>query len=109
MKTTPPNWDLSDFYKSLSDPKIEKDKKEIRELTLKFTKAYKTKINSNKLTANLLLKALNDYENILEKLYVLLNYASYLFTTNTKDNKIKNFYQKNQEFETEISSQTLWF
>src|SRR5260221_85988 len=106
---TPPNWDLTDLYLSISDPKIKKDKKQIQSLTSKFVKLYKGNINSTKLTANYLLIALTNYEKILEKLYILLNYGSYLFTTNTIDNKIKNFYQKNKEFSTLINSQLLWF
>src|SRR5258708_23552266 len=97
-KTTPPNWDLTDFYSSVSDKKIEKDKEEIENLAAKFTKTYKGKITSN------LLNALKDYEKILEKLYILSNFSSLLFTTNTKDDKIRNFYQECQEFATYINS-----
>ncbi len=102
-KTTPPNWDLTDFYSSVSDKKIEKDKEEIENLAAKFTKTYKGKITSN------LLNALKDYEKILEKLYILSNFSSLLFTTNTKDDKIRNFYQECQEFATHIYSLIPWF
>src|SRR5260221_2854016 len=108
-KNIPPNWNLTDLYSSLADPKIEKDQKEIQNLTSKFIKTYKGKINSKKLTANLLLKALTDYEKILDKLYKLVIYSNLLFTTNTKDNKIKSLYQKSHEFMTNINSQILWF
>src|SRR6266404_2429936 len=104
-----PNWNLKDFYSGFSDPKIEKDKKEIQSLLSKFIKEYKGKIDSKKLTSKLLLKALTDYEKILEKLYILGSFSSYLFTTNTKSNEIKNLYQKNEEFWANINSQILWF
>src|SRR5258708_17843351 len=104
-----PNWDLKDFYSSITDSKIDKDKKEISELAKKFTKRYKGKIKSPKLTVNTLLKALTDYEKVLQKTYMLGSFSDYLFTTNTKSDEIKNFYQESQEFSTKISSQILWF
>ena len=90
MKNTPPNWDLTDFYLSISDPKIEKDKKIIQNLASKFTKKYKGKAAKN------LLNALSDYEKILDKLYRLIIFANLNFTTNTKDDEIKSLYQKTQ-------------
>ncbi len=103
MAKTNINWDLGDFYLRITDPKIEKDKKEIGLLTSKLVKKHKGKLASN------LPMALSDYEKILEKLCILLNFSSYLFTTNTKDDKIKNLYQEVREFNTKINSQILWF
>lgn len=104
-----PGWDLSDTYKSVSDPKIEKDKKEITASVKKFTKKYKNEINSFKLAPNFLLKALKDYEAIYEKVYILEYYSSFLFSTNSKSDKIKRFFQEIQEFATRIDSEVLWF
>jgi oligoendopeptidase F len=106
---TPPNWNLKDFYSSPQDLQIEKDKKEIQILTSKFAKTYKTKINSEKLTPSFLLKSIQAYEEITEKLIKILNYASYSFSTDTKSDTIKNLYQSSQEFYTQINSQILWF
>ncbi len=110
MKNTNiPSWDLGDLYVNIDDTKIEKDKRNLTLWTKKFTSTYKSKINSKKLTVNSLLKALNDYEKILDKLYKLVIYSNLFFTTNTKDDKIKGFYQKVHEFMTNIDSETLWF
>lgn len=103
MSKTNINWNLSDLYSGITDPKIKKDKSDIERLTSKFIKNYKGKIAKN------LPASLSDYEKILEKLYILLNFSSYLFTTNTKDDKIKNLYQEIREFSTKINSQILWF
>src|SRR5438045_1727580 len=60
-QTTPPDWDLTDFYSSLSDPKIKKDQTEIEDLSSKFVKNYKDK------TTNSLIKnpKLNSYKHYL--------------------------------------------
>lgn len=106
-------WDLSDLYSGLTDPKIEKDKKQITSLTKTFIKKYKGKINppsgKTKLTASLLLSALTDIEKIDTKLYIYLNYASYLFSQDTVDPKINAFVTESDEFSNNISTQLRWF
>src|SRR5258708_3613169 len=52
---------------------------------------------------------MKEYEKVLQKTYMLGSFSDYLFTTNTKSDEIKNFYQESQEFSTKISSQILWF
>src|SRR5579859_3162789 len=74
----PATWDLKDFYSGISDPKITGDKEEIQKLTLEFTKKYKNKVNTVKLTFDFFLNAIKHYEKILNKLYVLSSFSSYL-------------------------------
>lgn len=108
MKNTT-NWDLSDFYKSVSDPKIEKDKKEILNLVDKFNKTYKNKINSPKISQQLLFKSLLEYQTIIEKTAIIEIYASLIFSTDSVSNTSKNLYQSSSEFGTRINANTLWY
>ncbi len=108
-KTIPPNWNLKDFYSGISDPKIKEDKKEIEKLADNLTKKYKDKINSKKLTPDFMFEALTNYNKLIEKLHFYTNYPHYLFSTDTKSDKIKNFFQKSNEFGIQINSQTIWF
>ncbi|HWA51915.1 MAG TPA: M3 family oligoendopeptidase [Patescibacteria group bacterium] len=103
------NWNLSDFYNSVSDPKIEKDKKEILFLTENFNKIYKNKINSPKITSTLFLKSLLDYQNIIEKTAIIEIYASLIFSTDSISNISKNLYQSSSEFGTQINANILWY
>ena len=108
-KALAPKWDLSDFYKGIADPAIKRDKKRVDQLSQSFVKAYKGKINSPKLNAKILAKALKD----LEKIYVLLDnysaYASLIHSTDTVSHKVGKFYQDAREYANKIYSQLLWF
>lgn len=102
-------WNLTDFFKSIDDPAIEKNKKTINKLVSEFIKKYKGKINSPKLTATLLLQSIKDVEAIDERLYIYTVFADSLFNTNTKSNKNRLFYQQSKEFSTKISSDLTWY
>lgn len=102
-------WDLSSLYSGINDPKLEADKKKISALSDVFVKKYKGKIGKKSVTPALLLKAIKDVEILDEKLYIYLNYASYLHSQDTKSPKIGAFYQEANEFSTEIASRLLWF
>ncbi len=95
-----PEWDLNDLYKSINDPKIMKDKKEI-ELKLKKLKAN---FKKNNLTSNIEL-----YEGISHLLSVLSNYAYLSHSTDTKDENMSKFYQATNEYINEIEAKLLWF
>lgn len=95
-----PEWDLNDLYKSINDPKIIKDKEQI-ETKVKTLKNNFKKFN---LTSNIKL-----YEEILNKLSILGNYAYLSHSTNTKDEKVAKFYQTTNEFINDIDSKLLWF
>src|SRR3972149_4186989 len=60
MKT---NWDLSLFYKSHKDPKIEKDLKHIEKMCLSFAHTYQNKTDYLK-SEKALAKALLRYEKL---------------------------------------------
>lgn len=102
-------WDLSDLYLGMTDPKIARDKEEIRRLAKGFTRRCQGRINSKNLTAPFLLQALKDSEKIWVKVYRYTSFASYLHSKNTGDEKIGKFYQKSGEFITDVSAKLLWF
>ncbi len=56
-------WDFSDIYKSISDPRIEEDCKMIEKVYWKFAKKYKDKSDYLE-TSEGLAKALEDWENL---------------------------------------------
>lgn len=102
-------WDLGYLYKSIDDKAIMRDKKLIETLSKQFTKKYKGKINSPKLSAPFLSQAIKEIEALDEKLYILGNYSSYLHSQDTKSEKIGAFYQETKEFSNKISVGLIWF
>ncbi|MFZ3301953.1 MAG: M3 family oligoendopeptidase [Microgenomates group bacterium] len=95
-----PEWNLKDLYKSIDDPKIKKDKKEIESKIKKLKSNFK----KNSLTSSLEL-----YEEISHSLSVLNNYAYLNHSTDTKDEKVSKFYQSTNEYINDIESKLLWF
>lgn len=57
-------WDLSGLYKSVDDPKIERDLKKTKVRATQFEKNFRGKIKSKALKPSLLLKALEELEVI---------------------------------------------
>jgi oligoendopeptidase F len=102
------NWDLSDLYLSLNDPKIEEDKKIISEKTLELENKFKGKINSSALTADTLISFFIDLEFIYKILNKISSFSSNSFNINTNDKELAKFYQSNKEFISEISSRLSW-
>lgn len=102
-------WDLSDLYSGIDDPQIAKDKKKIGSVTKNFIKTYKGKINSNKLTTKFLLQALQQANQLDEKLLVYTYYASLLHEKDNADTKIGKFYQEAMEFDNQITAKLVWF
>lgn len=102
-------WELSDLYKGIKDPKIEKDLKNISKRSIAFEKRYRGKIKSDKLTANTLLTALKELESISEKAGKIISYAHLLFAADTSDSKIGAFLQLSQEKITETRKMLLFF
>lgn len=98
-------WDLTDLYKSTSDPSIAKDKKLVELEANKFTKKYKNKLKTSAIT----LKALREYENLLERLYSIAYFAGFHHSTDTKSTTISRFYQETSEFAAQIESSLVWF
>lgn len=102
-------WDLSDLYIGIKDPQIEKDKNKAAKLVKNFTEKYQGKINEKSVTPEILLSAIKDYEKMMETLYKLGIYASLEFLVDSHTQAIKAFNQDIEEFQTQLSSQLVWF
>lgn len=102
-------WNLDNLYKGINDPQIKKDIDKIDKATEKFIGSYKGEIKSGDLTADQLLIILIEYEEILEKLYVLGSYSGLLEAKDNRSDKINKFYSHQQEFATVIQNQLMFF
>lgn len=105
----PPQWDLSDLYKEITDPQIDIDKKNIAKLTERFIRKYKDKLNKKTLTSSLLLEALKEYERIESLSYQLGAYSHLQFSVATTDVGASKFQQATTEFLYELSAQLTFF
>lgn len=95
-----PEWDLSDLYTSITDAKIETDKKDIE---------LKIKLLEKKFKKGSLSSSLKLYEKINKKLSILGNYAYLIHSANTKDETVSKYYQSTIEYITDAETKLLWF
>jgi len=106
-KNNLPSWDLSDLYKSIKDPKINKDLEAYRKNAIVLQKKYKGKLE--KLSAKAFLSALK----LLEKNTVLggrLGGFAYLnMATQMKNPEAMIFYQNMSEKLTDYAKPTIFF
>lgn len=104
---TLPAWDLSDLYKSIKDPQINKDLEAYKKNALSLQKKYKGKLE--KLSAEEFLRALK----LLEKNSVLggrLGGFAYLnMSTQMKNPEAMIFYQNISEKLTDFAKPTVFF
>jgi len=105
--TNLPNWDLTDFYKAISDKKITEDFKKATDLTVKFKKDYQGKLG--KITAVNFAKAIKEYEKISEILGKISSFAYLNYATNLNAAKDTAFYQDTSEKINDISSLAVFF
>jgi len=102
-------WDLSDFYSSINDSKIEDDIQQIEKEADEFNRKVKGKLNDHSLTPTQLVEWFKDYESIKEKLFNFEVYSTLIYRTNSLDDNIKSFYAKIEEFSTKIERNILFF
>ncbi len=105
--TNLPNWDLTDFYKLITDKKIAEDFKKAEELAKKFTKDYQGKLKN--ISALNFAKAIKEYEKISEILGKISSFAYLNYATNLNAAKDTAFYQDTSEKINDISSLAVFF
>ena len=103
------NWDLSDLYLSIDDPKIKLDIDEVTNDAKLFENKYRNKINNEDLDADLLYESVSKLESISERSSKILSFAYLMFAGDTNDPKIGAFLQQMQETATEIRKHLLFF
>ncbi len=102
-----PNWDLSDLYKGMDDPKIAQDKSNLGILSKKFEERYKGNVEN--LDGETFAKAIREYEKIRELDYKLGVYAFLNLCTDQTNSEKKLFSSAIDEKSVEISKNTLFF
>ena len=101
------SWDLSDLYNAIEDPKLEKDRQQVRERAEKFAKKYKGKVAA--LDAEGLRKLLADYEEILEIIGKIGSYAHLIWSTDTEKPEYGKLVQEANELSSEIHQMLVFF
>ena len=101
-----PTWDLSDFYSSLDDARINIDIEELKSMIYNFRK-YKGRIAS--LNGKELYKALIEYENIEELMSKLASYSYLKYSENLASEENIKFYQRIKEELTVFYADILFF
>lgn len=102
-----PEWNLNDFYTSISDPDIEKDIKKADTLSKEFAKRYEGQLDL--ISADELAIAIRAYETITDLLGKIGSYAQLVYAQNMAKDENTQFYQNICEKLTEISTTTLFF
>ena len=97
-----PTWDLSEIYKNIKDPKINKDIRNIRESANNFLKKWKGEINN--LSPSDFLIFINEYQEINEAIYKIATHSSLTFATNMEDPEISKYNSSISDEITEILS-----
>lgn len=98
------NWNLSDLYQSISDPKIQEDKSAAEKLASNFRTKYKDKISVKNLA-----EAIEDYEKFTELCMKLSYYAGLYATTRQNNEKALAFEQSISEWATSIGKTMVFF
>lgn len=106
---TTPVWDLSDLYRSIDDPNIERTLQDQLRRAEEFAGKYRGVIRSPALTAETLFGAIVEYETILQELDKPLTYASLLFSADTSEAARGAFFQRMRERHSEITIRLMFF
>lgn len=102
-----PAWDLSDLYKNIKDPKINKDLEAYKKNALLLQKKYKGKLS--KLSVKEFLEALKTLENGGKLASKLGGFASLNMSTQMKNPDAMIFYQNISEKLTEYAKPIVFF
>ncbi len=106
-KTDLPSWDLSDLYKSINDPQINKDIQKGLERAKAFKEKYQNKLIS--LSPMQLLEAIKEIEALHEESDKPICYASLFHAADSAKPEHGALVSKLQEECTEIHNQTTFF
>ena len=104
---TPPNWDLSDFYNSPKDKKIDTEIKKISQETKNFVTDFCGKIE--KLSAPKLFLAIQKFEEICEKIGKISSYSQLLYASDLSNQENLAFHQNTSERLNKFESELVFF
>lgn len=110
LETSLPRWDLTDFYTSLADPKIQDDFDQAGKRAQEFASTYGQKFTMpGSWTGNDLYQAIQTYEQIDMLLGKLMSFGYLTFATHVKNPSVLQFFQMVQERSTTISAHLIFF
>ncbi len=104
---TLPEWDLTDLYPGMRSPELERDFAEVDRASVAFKERYAGKLTE--LTGADLAGALVEFQRIEEIQGRLMSYAQLLFSGDSTDPQLGQFYQSVSERVTSISSHLIFF
>lgn len=107
MTNNLPAWDLTELYKDIKDPKIERDLQEYKNFCISFAKKYKGKISS--LSSKDFLAMLSSYEKQVASVSKLGSFAHLNMVTQMKNVEAMSFFQNVSEKLTEYSKPLVFF
>ncbi|MHB8637440.1 MAG: M3 family oligoendopeptidase [Fimbriimonadaceae bacterium] len=102
-------WDLSALFAAPTDPKIDALWQSLKKRASAFEKAYRGKIDSPDLTAELLLGAIRESEVISTEAAKPIGFAHLLFAADTSDPALGAFMAKQMEKASELSVKLMFF
>ncbi|HET6370893.1 MAG TPA: M3 family oligoendopeptidase [Nitrospiria bacterium] len=102
-------WDLSDLYRSLDDPALERDLTEALERAKKFEAKYRSQISPRPPAPDTLLAAFQEMESIREQADRAMSFVFLLFAADTQNPRHGAMMQKTQERLTELRKHLLFF
>ena len=104
-----PSWDLTDLYAGLDDPNLEEDLSRIVSDAISFEEKYKGKIAQSDVTVELLLEAIQAYEELMTNQYYPQAFAHLLFSTDTTQPKRGALLQRTREVSSQASTHLIFF
>ena len=105
--STLPIWNLKDFYPSYKSELILDDIKNLEISSIKFSRKYKNKLL--KLNDQSILRSLNEYESIEEKIVSIKSFAFLTYCTDQLNKNKTKFFQKIQEDLSKIEKNTIFY
>ncbi|MCL5105078.1 MAG: M3 family oligoendopeptidase [Armatimonadetes bacterium] len=102
-------WNLGDLFAGIDDPRIEQALDDSLARAKRFAQKYRSKIDSESLTARLLFDAVREYETIIQELVKPITYASLVFSADTSKPEHGALLQHVQERQTQVSLELMFF
>ncbi len=102
-------WDLSPLYKGPGDPRIDQDLESLQKLAKTFRRDFRGRIDSDRLSADLLVAALKNYDDLQRKGLVPYLYAHLLFSQDSRPDAHKALLARVRELWSAVSQEVLFF
>lgn len=102
-------WNLSDLYASIRDPDLTRDQEAAGQLAADFRKQFKGRIKEEGLSADLVARSLQQYEELLELAYKPVVYARLLHAADSSNAEHGTLLAAAQDAFTEIQTTVMFY